>query len=171
MATTIPTTPFTLLYRCGHVRVFEVREITAKLTDVSSLKPKDKANESDDSPCGEIDLGTFRLQDVLADSNPQDGTRKVRWAPQEDQPLEGPHSEDTEEIRVFLDQEEEARYYEELIDDLSDQELHSEQTEEKVDGWWDVVDCEDYWVSEGDKEGESSRDVDAEVMVEVLEIV
>ncbi|KAI4243289.1 MAG: hypothetical protein LQ352_007059 [Teloschistes flavicans] len=141
MASVIPTTPFTLLYRCGHVRVFDVREITAKLVDLSGRKLRTVTSsdlEAVSSPRSEIDLGTFRVGEILAlptESDLRSGTKRVKWAPQE------ANAEETSEL---FDQQGKVSSSEDPLDG----ELRDRDVEEKVNGWWDMLDVEEYRASE-----------------------
>ncbi|KAL9581132.1 MAG: hypothetical protein Q9212_004080 [Teloschistes hypoglaucus] len=190
---------FTYLYRCGHVRVFEVREITAKFVDSYGAKPGAATEDLEDkevgSPAGEIDLGTFRMDKVLAaprtsSSGLRVDTKRVKWAPQEASPSSIPptspssthstssslssrdplyfhhskafkqeddcpaciakgkviSSEDSEETSNPFDEEEQAS----SSADTSDGESLSRDVEEKVNGWWDMLDLECYSDSESD---------------------
>ncbi|KAI4107140.1 MAG: hypothetical protein L6R37_001841 [Teloschistes peruensis] len=207
MASVLPPSSFTYLYHCGHVRVFEVREITAKFVDFRGPKPgaatEDLKDKEVGSPSGKIDLGTLRMDKVLAapttESDLQVDTRRVKWAPQEASPsslsptsptstyfstsssissrdplyfhpskafkqdvdcpacvAKGKEhlSEDSEEVSGPFDGEEQASSFE----DTSDGEVRSRDVEEKVNGWWNMLDLEQYNENETDSDSESESD-------------
>ncbi|KAL8638757.1 MAG: hypothetical protein Q9228_004121 [Teloschistes exilis] len=207
MASVLPPSSFTYLYCCGHVRVFEVHEITAKFVDFCGPKPGAATEDLEDkeagSPSGEIDLGTFRMDKVLAapttESDLRVDTKRVKWAPQEASPsslsptsptstysstsssissrdplyfhhskafkqdVDCPaclatgkehSSEDSEEVSDRFDEEEQASNFE----DTSDGEVRSRDVEENVNGWWNMLDLEEYNRSETDSDSESESD-------------
>ncbi|KAI4192616.1 MAG: hypothetical protein LQ350_008605 [Teloschistes chrysophthalmus] len=199
MVSGLPPSSFTYLYRCGHVRVFEVPEITAKFVDFCAPKPgatvEDLENKEVGPPRSEIDLGTFRMDKVLAAPTTESSdlrldTKRVKWAPQQASPSspsstystssslssrdplyfhhskvfkqEGDcpacmakyqelSSKDSEETSNPFDEEDQASSSEAT----SDGEMRSREVEGKVNGWWDMLDLEEYNEIESESDDES----------------